>query len=1342
MEKTHRSSASRFLPVLITVTAIFFLKTYIDSQFEQLGKGKTVLIRQEYKKNYTECRTGEKNALQAGTEPGCETVPAEVKPAPEKAEPKYKRTAVTPLFDPENDYSGVGSLVSFNSETGKNETLELQDLKIRVTIKNDIAMTEIEQTFFNHQYRRVEGTFSFYVPSDASLTRLAMYVGPDLMEGELSEKENARRIYREITRPRRKDPALMEWVNENMFSTRIFPIPARGPKRIIINYVEPLTRMMDMKVYRFPLSNIPDKGVKNFEFECIAAGIAPEFMEIRGCPGTCSKTKEGHARFFIQKTGFHPDSRLSVRIKDPEYDRLGFYTHRQPGEDGFFFMRIPAVLSSETPETGRDLIILYDTSFSGRNRQYYLQNRAFNTIVSRLKPDDRLAVLCFDVEAEFATPGFISMTEQNKKMVTDRIGGTVPLGATDFVKAGIKLSDFLENHGGKRRPAVILMSDGIPTLGNTSNDACGTYLTDVIRYYKADFFSIQTSRTDSRSIYSTVSLRKNSNSLTLMSSDEITAKIPSLFYSLRIHNSLKHELPEIQGIETYDIFCINDPFTEYEELLLCGRYRNFGEADISLSKNSITDTLYFPQNNTANSCIASVWARKKLDSLRIRPQTYETRARITALSKKFSLMSPYTSFLVLENEAMYRQYNLEHLPRPYAWNELGRLKTFPPGKPEKRNQLVWNNPPSGKPEKPAGESVHPSGKKGGRKKPVLDNIDLSLCAGKTGRDVRAVVSSLGILCLEIYYRYIPIARAGSTGNSGNLPEIDSDEFSALTTSAAKTAPTFHPFTPVELPPEARDNTGEKNIDSYVVQNSHDRELSLESRFIRALHDKPGKDIAAGMDSEGLRRIIGRSGGYGYSESTVSGAMSWINTHVLDERSLKTGSVESVSLGLLVNLGAGHTHKAGQYRKQIQDGIAWLIEKQNTSGKIGTGPFEQALATCALCELYGMTKDSEIRTYAQKAVDALLSMRVPVKGRYAKKWNDPLVNNPVAVTCWGVIALKSAKMSGLDTKNGFEFAAEYVETLTDDRGLAGIEGPPAEDKVHILNTAAVMLMRIFMGMDTEDKQIQSASAFLIDYYRKEHAPLPDDMYTRWFTTMSVFQVGGNHWRIWHRMNREVISERMINGGPEDGSIEPEGLTALSLAYRSTVGTVPVKKALTRCGALPGTPSAYQELADILSRVDSSSDLTMLIRYSRQFPETATSLVLFRKGMLCASVLDSKGALHYLGEAYRTSGKADSILGYYTAFLSRAGRHSDIRDIIAADLKEGYISDYRIGILIPEIFRLEADPVGRLNTLFSGSPDFEIRARRFAARFALNNRGYQQFSDELYARLYSESKEQKH
>src|SRR5439155_6407468 len=156
--------------------------------------------------------------------------------------------AETPLV-PESKYAG-GALIATN-QAGQESRLTLRKYHLDVHIEDGFARTTIDQTYFNEESWRTEGTFYFPLPPDASLSRLAMYVDGTLMEGGMAERDHARNVYEQILYTRR-DPALLEWVDGSTFKMRVFPLEARQEKRIVLSYTQRLSNDYGREQYRFP----------------------------------------------------------------------------------------------------------------------------------------------------------------------------------------------------------------------------------------------------------------------------------------------------------------------------------------------------------------------------------------------------------------------------------------------------------------------------------------------------------------------------------------------------------------------------------------------------------------------------------------------------------------------------------------------------------------------------------------------------------------------------------------------------------------------------------------------------------------------------------------------------------------------------------------------------------------------------------------------------------------------------------------------------------------------------------------------------------------------------------
>src|SRR5205807_9640206 len=205
---------------------------------------------------------------------------------------------------------------------GNGNSLDLVSLQVTVTVEGPRTRTVVDHIFRNPHNRQLEGTFEYPLPTGASPSYYAMFIGQNrdtpprgrsgretqalpgdalarmtpteivknvdradwgqLREARIVNQQKALETYEEIVRGR-IDPALLEYAGGNTFSGRVFPIPPKGYNRVIIAYEELLPFAQDRVVYRYSL---PDCKLTALQFnlnasaaECKDAAILPAKMK-------------------------------------------------------------------------------------------------------------------------------------------------------------------------------------------------------------------------------------------------------------------------------------------------------------------------------------------------------------------------------------------------------------------------------------------------------------------------------------------------------------------------------------------------------------------------------------------------------------------------------------------------------------------------------------------------------------------------------------------------------------------------------------------------------------------------------------------------------------------------------------------------------------------------------------------------------------------------------------------------------------------------------------------------------------------------------------------------------
>ena len=115
--------------------------------------------------------------------------------------------------------------------------LEIRYHHVDVTIEDQVAVTRIDQVFYNPNDWTVEGTYVFPIPHGAAVTNFILWIDGQAVEGQVLAADEARRTYEEIVR-QMQDPALLEYADRGALQARIFPIPPGGERRIELEYSE------------------------------------------------------------------------------------------------------------------------------------------------------------------------------------------------------------------------------------------------------------------------------------------------------------------------------------------------------------------------------------------------------------------------------------------------------------------------------------------------------------------------------------------------------------------------------------------------------------------------------------------------------------------------------------------------------------------------------------------------------------------------------------------------------------------------------------------------------------------------------------------------------------------------------------------------------------------------------------------------------------------------------------------------------------------------------------------------------------------------------------------------
>jgi hypothetical protein len=297
-------------------------------------------------------------------------------------------------------------------------------------------------------------------------------------------------------------------------------------------------------------------------------------------------------------------------------------------------------------------------------------------------------------------------------------------------------------------------------------------------------------------------------------------------------------------------------------------------------------------------------------------------------------------------------------------------------------------------------------------------------------------------------------------------------------------------------------------------------------------------------------LLAKYGGTGTTEESVRLGLEWLKrqqrrdglwslTGPYRDGGGSENRPAATAMALLAFQGAGHTHKEGAYRKEVERAWTALLELQDRDGAFASEGiynhrlYSQAQCTIALCELYGMTKDPKYKKPAQLAVD----YAVRIQSRQGGWRYTPGEDADMSVTGWFVMALQSAMMAGLEVPSPtLDRISEYLDSVASDNGTRYSyrreeRGPTA------VMTAEALLCRQYLSWARNDPRLVDG----VEYILRNPIDWDGDknVYYWYYATQVTHHMEGDFWKQWNKVMREVVPKKQERAGPESGSWSPDG-----------------------------------------------------------------------------------------------------------------------------------------------------------------------------------------------------------
>ncbi|HSE16853.1 MAG TPA: VIT and VWA domain-containing protein [Pyrinomonadaceae bacterium] len=557
--------------------------------------------------------------------------------------------------------------------------LPIKSIKIDTKISSQVATTHVEQVFRNDTGATLEGTYLFPIPESASIAEFAIWDGDRRLVGEVRSREEARRIYDEIVR-RQRDPGLLEYAGKDLFQASIFPILPHSDKKLEITYTQVVRAEGGTVSYRYPLGT----GRQLTQIGSVAGRVEVESKDpLRNVysPTHAIDVKRSTDRrslvSFESESGKEPqDFQLFYTISKEDFG-LTLLTHREPGKHGYFLLMIsPKDDWSEQEYSAKDVVFVVDTSGSmAEEGKMEKARRALLYGVSILRPQDRFNIISFAGEEHLMEAGLIAADERGRARGEAFVKRLKPVGGTNINQSLLaSLRQFSETD--RERPKMLVfMTDGLPTVDETNI----TRILDNVRKATRPgvrLFTFGVGYDVNTALLDKLASENGGVADYVEPKEDLEVKVSNFFSKVNYPVLTDLQL-DLGGAQTDLVYprSIPDAFRG-SQVTLIGRYSN--EADLSsvvmkLSGKAGGSTrtytypnLSFPLRTDANDYLPRLWATRRvgwlMEQVRSNGEQKELRDEIVDLGTRYGIVTPYTSYLALEDAKMMTSLHMEAAP--------------------------------------------------------------------------------------------------------------------------------------------------------------------------------------------------------------------------------------------------------------------------------------------------------------------------------------------------------------------------------------------------------------------------------------------------------------------------------------------------------------------------------------------------------------------------------------------------------------------------------------------------------------------------------------------------------
>ncbi len=629
-----------------------------------------------------------------------------------------------------------GSLLFKNDQGHTNNFTQAPtlDTDVHIQITGMTARATVKQKFHNNSADWKEGIYVFPLPENAAVDQLRMHIGERIIEGQIKEKQQARKEYQQA-KSSGKRASLVEQERPNIFTTSVANIGPDEDIVIEITYQQPVRYLDETFSLRFPMvvapRYIPGKMIVsgfegtgwsvNTDQVPDASRITPPVLDTEQDSEHRSinpvKIKiDLDAGFLLSRINspYHqidigiPDkTRYSIQLQNKQVPadrdfvlvwqaepqnspKAALFTEEKDSDIYSLIMLLPPA-NEISSVLHREVIYVIDTSGSMSGPSIVQAKQALNLALTRLKPGDRFNIIQFNSYTDklFHFPQPVS--HHSLRQAQQYVDNLKAEGGTEMATALRAALSKQNNHVDDKNTGVrqvIFLTDG--SIGN--EDALFSIIESQLG--NSRLFTIGIGSAPNSHFMNRAAKFGRGTHTYIGNVTEVQTKMETLFSKLEspVLTNIHIQWPEDCanqncGIESWpqnipDLYLGEPLLISTRSDTLPGSLTIKGE--IAGKKWQASLSL---KGGQKDSGIPVIWARKKIaalmDQMRRSDKVEELRNTIIETALKHHLVSKYTSLIAVDvtpartKEALLKSHALPvNLPAGWDYKKVfGQLPT-------------------------------------------------------------------------------------------------------------------------------------------------------------------------------------------------------------------------------------------------------------------------------------------------------------------------------------------------------------------------------------------------------------------------------------------------------------------------------------------------------------------------------------------------------------------------------------------------------------------------------------------------------------------------------------------